>query len=234
MEMVPLRKYSFNGQHTYTVPGTYTVTLTNTFASCTGSVSKTVTAVGNTTTAFSGTNLNSCKPPLTAQFNDATAGATSWFWDFGDGSTSNLQNPSHTYNSYGSYTVTLTTSSASGCSNTLPKPGFVNIVDPTVTITNVPAYGCAPFVFTPTISANTVDGVASYQWDFGNGFTFNGLTPPPQTYAAGVYNISLIITSTGGCVSKPATGVVKVGTTQPVANFNAVPTTQLCQPEYSI
>ena len=215
----------FNGQHTYTVPGTYTVTLTNTFANCTGSVSKTVTAVGNTTTAFSGTNLNSCKPPLDAQFNDATAGANSWFWDFGDGSTSNLQNPSHTYSSYGSYTVTLTTSSASGCSNTLPKPGFVNIVDPTVTITNLPAYGCAPYVFTPAISANTVDGVASYQWDFGNGFTFNGLTPPPQTYAAGVYNVSLIITSTGGCVSKPATGVVKVGTTQPVADFNAVPTT---------
>ncbi len=71
-----------------------------------------------------------------------------------------------------------------------------------------------------------MDGVASYQWDFGNGFTFNGLTPPPQTYLAGVYNISLTITSTGGCVSTPATGVVKVGNVQPVANFNAVPTTQ--------
>lgn len=41
-------------------------------------------------------------------FTDASVGATSWHWDFGDGDTSTVQNPTHTYNSPGSYWVTLT------------------------------------------------------------------------------------------------------------------------------
>ena len=216
---------SFNGQHTYTTAGTYTVTLTNTFASCTGSVSKTVTVVGATTTSFTGTNLNSCVPPLTTQFNDATPGATSWLWNFGDGNTSNLQNPSHQYTTYGSFTVSLTTSAAIGCSNTSTQSAFVNILKPTVTISNAPAYGCAPFVFTPTAAATTADGVASWAWDFGNGNTFNGMTPPAQNYGPGIFTVTLTITTTGGCQAT-ATGTVKVGTVQPTANFSATPLTQ--------
>ena len=51
-----------------------------------------------------------------------------------------------------------------------------------------------------------VDGVASYNWDFGNGFIFNGQTPPPQIYAAGVYNVSLTITTNGGCTATSPAG----------------------------
>lgn len=47
--------------------------------------------------------------PLTVQFTDESTGApTSWEWDFGDGATSALQNPSHVYDVDGTYTVTLT------------------------------------------------------------------------------------------------------------------------------
>ncbi|MFT7613915.1 MAG: Zn-dependent metalloprotease, partial [Parvicellaceae bacterium] len=49
------------------------------------------------------------------QFNDlSTAGTTSWIWDFGDGNSSTLQNPSHTYLSNGNYTVILTATNAVG------------------------------------------------------------------------------------------------------------------------
>jgi len=214
-----------DGQHSYTTPGTYTVTLNNSFSGCSGIATKTVTVVGPPTTNFSGTNLNGCVPPLTSQFNDLTAGATAWLWNFGDGTTSTIKNPSHQYTTYGSFSVSLTTSSAGGCTHTLTQSGFVNIVKPVVTFSNTPAYGCAPFIYTPTIAVTTVDGVANYMWDFGNGVTFNGLTPPPQTYAAGVYNISLTITTNGGCQAT-ATGVVKVGSTQPIPQFIAVPTSQ--------
>jgi gliding motility-associated-like protein len=213
-----------NGQHTYTTPGTYHVVLTNNFSGCTGTVTKDVTVVGPPVTAFTATNVNACSPPLTTQFNDATPGATSWLWDFGDGTTSTIQNPSHMYNSLGSFTVSLTASSAGGCTNKLSKPALINIAKPLVSITNSPAYGCAPFVYSPTISVTAVDGVATYSWDFNNGFTYIGLTPPPQTYAAGVYNITLTITTNGGCVATAA-GVVKVGAMQPTPLFTAVPTT---------
>lgn len=58
------------------------------------------------------------------QFFDATTGAASWLWDFGDGSTSTLQNPSHTYAAPADgreefYTITLTVTSEKGCTETV-------------------------------------------------------------------------------------------------------------------
>jgi len=64
--------------------------------------------------------------PVTVQFTDASTDATAWAWTFGDGGTSALQNPSHTYNSAGSYTVTLTSTNAFG-SNTATKAGYVTL-----------------------------------------------------------------------------------------------------------
>jgi PKD repeat protein len=59
-------------------------------------------------------------------FSDLTVnGATSWAWQFGDSGTSTLQNPTHTYNAPGRYTVTLTATNASG-SNTITREIFVS------------------------------------------------------------------------------------------------------------
>ncbi|MEO8146777.1 MAG: PKD domain-containing protein [Bacteroidia bacterium] len=61
-------------------------------------------------------------------FGDLTSGGpTSWFWDFGDGTTSTLQNPIHTYATTGTYTVTLTTTLGT-CSNTATRVIIINIV----------------------------------------------------------------------------------------------------------
>ena len=71
--------------------------------------------------------------PLTVNFSDTSAGTvTAWSWDFGDGGTSTLQNPAHTYAADGLYTVSLTASSAAG-SDTMVKPDYIS-----VTCTGVP------------------------------------------------------------------------------------------------
>jgi gliding motility-associated-like protein len=211
-----------NGQHPYTTPGKFTVTLTNNFGGCSGTYSKDIYVVNPPTTDFSGTNLTSCTAPLTASFNDLSVGATSWSWDFGDGFTSNLKNPTHIYTTLGNYQVTLTTSSAGGCSSSMAKPGFVNVQAPSITLNNFPAYGCAPYTFTPAATVSSVDGVASYSWVFGNGNTSTSAIPPPQTYGAGTYTVTLSITTTGGCTAI-ASGQVQVGTTKPTAAFSFVP-----------
>lgn len=54
-------------------------------------------------------NVNTGAAPLTVHFTDKSGGnPTGWQWDFGDGSYSTLQNPVYTYNTPGTYTVTLT------------------------------------------------------------------------------------------------------------------------------
>jgi gliding motility-associated-like protein len=212
-----------NGLHTYTVTGTYPVQLTNTFPGCNGFISKNIVVVNPPTTSFTGTNIFSCKPPLTSTFTNTSVGATSWLWDFGDGTTSNLQNPPpHNYLTYGNFSVSLTTSAVGGCSSN--KVITVNINKPTVIINGMPANGCAPYTITPTASATAVDGVASYSWIFGNGNTSTAQNPPPQTYGPGVYKIYCTITTTGGCQATDS-GIVKAGSVKPTAAFTFVPPT---------
>jgi gliding motility-associated-like protein len=53
------------------------------------------------------------------QFADTSTGGTTWFWDFGDGSTSNIENPSHQYQGAGTYTVMQIVTNAAGCVDTI-------------------------------------------------------------------------------------------------------------------
>ncbi len=81
------------------------------------------------TAVFSGTPLTG-EGPLPVQFTDASTGTpASWAWTFGDGGTSTLQSPSHTFNP-GTWTVSLTVTNAQG-TNTLTKTGYVVASIPT-------------------------------------------------------------------------------------------------------
>ena len=65
--------------------------------------------------------------PLTVNFSDISTGTvTSWLWDFGDGGTSTLQNPSYTYATDGVFTVSMTGSSAAG-TDTMVKPDYITV-----------------------------------------------------------------------------------------------------------
>ena len=211
-----------NGTTTYTAPGVYNVKLVNRYATCTDSVSKPVTVLPRPTVDFNGTNTIGCQAPHTVNFQDASPSAVAWLWDFGDGTTSTDQNPSHTYTNVGLYTVALTITTADGCQNTITKTDFIHIAQPTVSINNLPTGGCAPFTYTnPTATVNAIDGVASWLWDFGNGNTSTVQNPPSQVYAtAGTYPVSLTITTNGGCTQTvTVSGGVKVGV-PPTADFS--------------
>jgi len=125
-----------NPSHTYLYPGTYSVTLTvrnpsgatdtffedsyitvNNPVTVTGTVTTQTTtlAVDNTvTTGFSGTPVTGTSP-LNVVFTDSSTGSpSSWYWDFGDGTQSTVENPSHTYTVPGTYTVSLTATGSGG------------------------------------------------------------------------------------------------------------------------
>lgn len=82
---------------------------------------------GRTITADFTANSTSGDAPLTVQFTDLSAGdITGWLWDFGDGDTSTFQNPSHTYDIPGRYTVTLEVTGADG-SDTVTKTDYIRV-----------------------------------------------------------------------------------------------------------
>ena len=101
-------------------------------------------------------NVTSGPAPLTVAFTDtSTGGPTSWLWDFGDGNTSTVQNPVHTYESPGNYSVTLTVSNAFGTS-TLTKPDYIRVTKSFINFIideNVVIYGNAL-----TFKGDSVDG----------------------------------------------------------------------------
>ena len=99
-----------NPVHTYTSPGNYTVTLTVT-DSCGVTANDTTYAWVYSPLEADADGPYEGTAGIPIQFNgNATGGCPpyTWFWDFGDGSTSTEQNPVHTYESPGNYTVTLT------------------------------------------------------------------------------------------------------------------------------
>ena len=215
-----------NPTKSYTNPGTYSIKLVSNFGACIDSITKTITVVPKLTSAFTASPVSSCQAPLAVTFSNSTTGASSSHWNFGDGTTSTESNPTHTYTTSGVYTVTLVSTNASGCSDTLVRSQFINISQPQITINNLPKKGCAPLpvTFSATVSGN--DPVTSYLWTFGDGTTSTDVNPT-HIFAPGVYDIKLTITTAGGCTSSTTVVEgVKAGI-KPVANFIADPR-QVC------
>lgn len=219
---------STNGNTVYSTPGNHTVKVVNTFSSCKDSAVKTVYVRAGSTVDFTATNTIACKPPLNVTFQDASpVPNVKWEWDFGDGNTGTGSPVNHIYNSAGTYNVTATFTDAAGCEGKITKPSIVKVEAPTVKINTVPAGGCVSYTYNPTATVTSVDGVASYLWDFGDGTTSTQQNPSHTYNNTGKYDIKLTITTNGGCTAT-TTEVegVKVGT-PPATNFT-IPVTDVC------
>lgn len=222
-----------NPTHVYTTPGSYTVSLLNASASsgCADDTVKTnfITVLPSTLTAFTADATQSCSIPFTVNFTDNSVNATGWLWDFGDGTpTSIQQNPSHTYTAFGTYTVSLVTSNASGCSETVIKPNYIIISPPSAQFSATPLLGCVPLTvnFTNT-STSLVDPIVNYHWDFGDGTIIDtsGLLISNIYNSAGVFTVKLVITTAAGCKdSLILTNYIKAGTI-PHPDFSVVDST---------
>jgi len=112
---------SQNPSHTYASAGTYTVRLTvtdNDGMTDFAEKSITVTAPANVAPTASFTqSVNNLSVSFTDQSSDSDGSISSWSWNFGDGNTSIQQNPSHTYSSAGSYSVSLNVTDNGGLSS---------------------------------------------------------------------------------------------------------------------
>lgn len=210
-----------NGMNSFPAPGTYTVTLINTYTVCTDSLTKTVTVAPVPTLSFRASDTSKCQPPLTVNFSNSSTGTT-YKWDFGDGgATSTSPNPSFTYTKYGEFDVTLIATGPNGCSDTLRKPKYIRILKPVIRFPNLPTQGCIPYDFDFKADITSLDSVTSYKWDFGDGGTSTERFPKYTYKDSGTYDVTLTITTTGGCTEKyTLPKAVRVGP-RPKADFTS-------------
>jgi len=209
---------------TTNMTGTYTLTVTN-GSGCTATKTTSVTVNAKPAANFSANVTSGCAP-LTVQFTDTSTGSpTTWSWNFGDGSNSTLQSPSHQYTSAGTYNVSLTVSNACG-SNTTTQTNYITITTaPTANFSANVTSGCAPLTvqFTDTSTGSPT----TWSWNFtgGNPSSANTTGPHTVTYnSVGTYNVTLTVGNACGSNSTTRTNYITVGGGAPVAAFNATPT----------
>ncbi|MDD5219818.1 MAG: PKD domain-containing protein [Candidatus Bipolaricaulis sp.] len=156
---------------------------------------------------------------------------SSWHWDFGDGTTSDVQNPTHQYPNGGTFTVTLTVTDERGVTGTATKTITVEgppNVPPTVDFTWTPTAPASAqnVTFTATITdSDQPAGTAyTYAWDFGDATTSTAASPVHAFAANQSYTVKLTVTDAGGGTGT-AEHVVGVGNTIPVVTaLTATPT----------
>ena len=188
-----------NPIHNYTF-GVYSVMLIAKQGSCTNTlVLNNHIEVGAVLNSDFTVDVNSGCENLLVNFTDITANSPdSWLWDFGDGTTSNLQSPSHIYLNEGSYDVTLTTSIGGQCLNSYTSFGIIEVfANPYIQLNADTTYACTiPFAVQFT---DETENAVSWDWDFGNTINSN-LENPAVLYANyGSYDVNLTVTNIKGC-----------------------------------
>ena len=207
----------------YATAGPRLVRLIVGMGGCFDTTRKTVIVLDKPVTGFTNSNSTSCSAPLTVTFNNTSPGfGYTYNWNFGDGGFSTLANPVHTYTTTGTFDVTLIVTNATGCSDTLRKQALVKIQAPHASINNLPQRNCAPLTWTFTSTNTSIDPIVSYLWDFGDGFT-STIASPTHVFAAGTYDIKLIIITAGNCTDTAIVLRGIIASIKPVPNFSATP-----------
>jgi gliding motility-associated-like protein len=197
--------------HQYNDPGTYNVNLyvELTYPQPTGHICKSDSTFVLTVDPlprpdFTASPVEGCEP-LNVQFSDLSQdilpGAV-YSWEFGDGDSAETSSPSHTYEAYGKYPVTLTVANTERCVVTVSKPDFISVypnpvanfyADPWITTMDNPIINFYDSTEIPQGDINT------YEWDFGDNNT-SSEQDPVNTYAlAGDYNVTLLVQSDKNC-----------------------------------
>ncbi len=192
-----------NPTHQYGSSGTYEITLSVVSTSgCTNSVSKEFTWYADAPSpAFSVPGGSLCTNSSLSFTNDTDLTGfdesdVTWSWDFNGEGISSEKDPSFTFSSSGTKTITLQ-AHIPGCSSTVLEQDIVLGEGSSVSFTYTNNCFSEPISFTSVTSGTITD----YVWDFGD---TNGSTNanPTHTYAAaGMYTVELTVTNDVGCVT---------------------------------
>jgi len=198
--------------HTFKKPGIDTITLIvydTAFCNPYDTTTSFINFTDIVTALIQDTLYKGCAP-FTINFNDFGFGGKTFVWHFGDGDSSTLKDPSHTYSTPGTYEVSLFAYDPSTCNQ--KDSGFAKII----------VYHSAPIVaFTasptlvqynnPVIFTDNTTGATSYLWSFGDGDTSMVFAPKPHNYTTdGSYNVCLVAKDTASPCSDSVCTLITV------------------------
>ncbi len=185
--------------------GIYPVSLTTTSSlGCSFTISKEILVNPTPVASYGNTPICNKYQVFFADLSTINSGnITSWQWDFGNGNTSNIQNPVNTYPSAGTYNVNLTVTSNSGCAASTTNPIDVSIPIAGFTINSTSLLPGEPIQF-----SDQSTGAQGWQWDFGGAGTSTLQDPEFIFSTEGTYTVIQVVTNQYNCSDTARTDVV--------------------------
>lgn len=194
--------------HTYTTSGNYTIRLiAENFDTCNGKDTTYANVIVTAPDLVVDYGPSEVCVGKEVSFTDLTINDVDpivvWEWNFGDGNTSNEQNPVHIYEDAGTYTVSITITTLEGCQDT-------EIIPNAVVVTTFPAEfeGDREVCIGTTVNFRDLSitppdldwgEITGWDWDFGDGNTSTEQNPSHLYDAVGLYDVTLRVQTLSGC-----------------------------------
>ncbi len=190
--------------HTYLDPGSYTVTVTTTSPNgCTATSVIPEVKIDPPPLAGFEFDFDHCSLERLSFEDQSEPGGeilTDWIWSFGDTEISNLQNPTHLYDSIGTYDISLIVRDNNGCYDTTSVQTIEYYPAPELDVEPDDWDVCVPATVTFNNLSYPNEGY-SVDWNFGDGYTSDDYSPTHTFETPGAYNVQLVMRSPTGCVS---------------------------------
>ncbi len=170
-----------------------------------------------------GSDVTSGLLPLTVNFSDSSQGIvniTNWAWDFGDGATSSEQNPSHTYENTGNYSVSLTVHGPDS-SDTIIKENYITVKNVIANFGANVTMGQAPLTVSFTDSSQ--GEIDAWLWKFGDGLTSTAQNPTHVYTYGDSFTVSLFVRNPGGSNTMVKTNYIIVDHPTSIDDMAGIP-----------
>ena len=178
--------------------------------------------------SFNADIISGCSP-LVVNFTNTSTNSISYTWDFGNGTTSILNNPSATFVNPGFYTVKLVANGATS-SDSIISIDYIHVLDkPMASLTYNIITNCETDNIIDFTNSST--GATSYIWDFGNGDTSSIISPTYSYSYPGSFPVTLVAYNSIGCSDDKIIGPIIINPT-PILNA-VVDSSLICDSTYN-
>ncbi len=198
--------------HSFNTPGNWKVLFVayNSFSNCfSDTLTKSLEVVPSPTVDFNADVTLACKLPVEVGFSNNSSGAIRYEWDFKDATPIRQLNSTdsvlHSFNSYGTYDVTLTGYNIEGCSSSVSLTA-IEIKEPSVSINLSASQFCESVPFKVNALVETDERVTEYNYNFSDGGTFTSTSSriPYQFSNEGSYTVQVSVLTENGCSATSA------------------------------